>query len=275
MANIVSKRPQLQASFRELFRLAGNLGAFIRANLFVLWIGSAFVLWVFNPVEAFPYPSEVWSAAEKLYNVPTSNNLIYNTYVMLKLNVIGLAIATTASLIIAYLNVIPLFQPLNKTVQLLRYIPVVGFNLAFLTLLAIGWWMKLAMLVTGMTFFLVTSMTGVVADIPRMRYELARVLGYNDWQVFYSVVVRPTLPRMIEAVAANAAIGWIMIVAIETFNRTEGGIGSQICIYNDTNQLTQVYVYLIVIGIIAMAQDLFFSLSKRLLFPYNRIAERS
>lgn len=275
MANIVYKRHSLKDSFRELYRLTGNPGAFIRANLFVIWIGAAFVLWVFNPVEAFPFPSEVWRAAEKLYNDPTSNNLVYNTYVTLKLNVVGLAIATVASLLIAYLSVIPLFRPLNKTVQLLRYIPVVGFNLAFLTLLAIGWWMKLAMLVTGMTFFLVTSMTGVVADIPRMRYELARVLGYNDLQTLYSVVVRPTLPRMIEAVAANAAIGWIMIVAIETFNRTEGGIGSRICVYNDTNQLDQVYVYLIVIGVIAMAQDLFFSFIKRVLFPYSLIAERS
>lgn len=275
MNDIVSKRPRLKASFRELYRLAGNPGAFIRANLFVIWIGSALALWVFNPVEAFPFPSEVWRAAEKLYNDPTSNNLVYNTYVTLKLNIVGLAIAIPLSLLLSYLSVIPLFQPVNKAAQALRYIPVIGFNLIFLTLFAIGWWMKVAMLVTGMTFFLVTSMTGVVADIPRMRYELARVLGYNDWQVFYSVVVRPTLPRMIEAVAANAAIGWIMIVAIETFNRTEGGIGSRICIYNDTNQLPEAYTYLIVIGMIAMAQDLFFSLSKRLLFPYSRIAERS
>lgn len=33
---------------------------------------------------------------------------------------------------------------------------------------------------------------------------------------------------------------------------SEGGIGSQICIHNDTDQLAQVYAYLILIGVIAV-----------------------
>jgi ABC-type nitrate/sulfonate/bicarbonate transport system permease component len=163
----------------------------------------------------------------------------------------------------------------QQTVQWLRYIPIVGFNLVFLTLFTIGWPMKVAMLTTGMTFFLVTSMTGVIAAIPRMRYELAKVLGYRDWQVFHSVVMRPTLPQMIEMIAQNAAIGWVMITAIETYNRTEGGIGSQIYAYSSTNQLPEVYAYLLIIGAIAVLEDWFFVLLKRLLFPHSLIAERA
>jgi NitT/TauT family transport system permease protein len=118
-------------------------------------------------------------------------------------------------------------------------------------------------------------MTGVVGAIPRMKYELAKVLGYNDWQVFYSVVMRPTLPQMLEMVAQNAAIGWVMITAIETYNRTEGGIGSQIYSYSATNNLAGVYAYLMIIGVIAVLEDLFFSLIRRLFFPYSLIAERA
>src|SRR5262249_58579406 len=111
-----------------------------------------------------------------------------------------------------------LFQPVNKMVQWLRYIPIVGFNLVFLTLFTIGWPMKVAMLTTGMSFFLVTSMTGVIASIPRMKYELAKVLGYNDWQVFYSGIVRPPLPTMFDMIARNAPIGWWRITATEPSN---------------------------------------------------------
>jgi ABC-type nitrate/sulfonate/bicarbonate transport system permease component len=125
-----------------------------------------------------------------------------------------------------------------------------------------------------MTFFLVTSMTEVINSIPRMKYELARVLGYRDWQIFYTVVLRPTLPQMIEMVAQNAAIGWVMITAIETYNRTEGGIGSQIYAYSSTNNLPEVYGLLFIIGVIALLEDELFSLLKQLLFPYTRIAER-
>jgi NitT/TauT family transport system permease protein len=263
-------------SFSEAHRVYGRLGAFARSGLLLIWIALFLAVWFINPIKALPSPYEVFAAFGKLWSHEnTSQGLVYNVYVTLKLNVVGLLYSSLISLVIAYLSVIPIFYPFNKMVQWLRYIPIIGFNLVFLTLFAIGWPMKVAMLTTGMTFFLVTSMTSVIAAIPRLKYELAKVLGYNDWQVFYSVVVRPTLPQMIDMIAQNAAIGWVMITAIETYNRTEGGIGAQIYAYNSTNNLAEVYAYLIVIGIIAVVEDGLFFLIKRLLFPYSVIAERA
>jgi ABC-type nitrate/sulfonate/bicarbonate transport system permease component len=80
---------------------------------------------------------------------------------------------------------------------------------------------------------------------------------------------------MIDVIAQNAAIGWVMITAIETYNRTEGGIGSQIYAYSSTNNLPEVYAYLLIIGIIAITEDWLFYFIKRLLFPYSVIAERA
>jgi NitT/TauT family transport system permease protein len=268
----VGKAPN---SFSEILRVCGNVGSFVRANLIALWLLLLLLLWIFNPIKALPYPSEVLNAFKSMWSAQGSGGLVYNVWVTLKLNIVGLFYSSVISLAIAYLSVIPLFQPFNKIVQWLRYLPIVGFNLVFLTLFTIGWPMKVAMLTTGMTFFLVTSMTGVIAAIPKLKYELARVLGYNDWQLFLSVVVRPTLPQMIDMIAQNAAIGWVMITAIETYNRTEGGIGSQIYAYSSTNQLAEVYAYLFIIGLIAVLEDWFFALLKRLLFPYSQIAERA
>ncbi|HEX8474275.1 MAG TPA: ABC transporter permease subunit [Pyrinomonadaceae bacterium] len=262
-------------AYTKALRLYGTPGAFVRANLIVIWLAMLVAVWVFNPIKALPYPSEVGQAFRNLWNLQGSQGLVYNTYVTLKLNVVGLLYSTIISVLIAYMSVLPIFQPFNKMVQWLRYLPIVGFNLVFLTLFTIGWPMKVAMLTTGMSFFLVTSMTGVIASIPRMKYELARVLGYNDWQTFYSVVVRGTAPQMIDVIAQNAAIGWVMITAIETYNRTEGGIGSQIYAYSSTNNLPAVYAYLIVIGIIAVIEDWLFLLLKRGLFPYSTVAERA
>jgi NitT/TauT family transport system permease protein len=258
-----------------MVRVYGSLGAFARSNLVIVWIGLLLAVWFFNPIKALPFPREVLRAFGHMWSAAGGQGLLYNVYVTLKLNIVGLGYAAIISLAIAYLSVIPLFQPVNKMVQWLRYIPIVGFNLVFLTLFTIGWPMKVAMLTTGMSFFLVTSMTGVIASIPRMKYELAKVLGYNDWHVFYSVIVRPTMPAMIDMIAQNAAIGWVMITAIETYNRTEGGIGSQIYAYSSTNNLAEVYAYLLIIGVIAAAEDWLFKLIKRLMFPYSLIAERA
>ncbi len=263
------------SSFSEIVRVYGAVGALPRTYLMIGWIAIFLLLWFFNPIKAMPYPSEVLAAFQKMWNAPGSSGLVYNVYVTLKLNIVGIFISSIISLIIAYLSVIPIFQPFNKFVQWLRYIPIVGFNLLFLTLFSIGWSMKVAMLTVGMSFFLVTSMTSVIVSIPKLKYELARVLGYNDWHVFYSVVVRPTLPAMIDMIAQNAAMGWVMITAIETFNRTEGGIGSQIYAYTSTNQLAEVYAYLFIIGAIAIIEDGLLALIKRVLFPYSLIAERA
>lgn len=271
----LSKESSFQTHIREIVRVFGEPNRLIRLVLFLIWVAAFFVVWLMNPVQGIPYPSEVLHAFKRMWALNDEKNLIYNVYVTLKLNVVGLFYASLISLIFSYISVMPLLRPVNQMMQWFRYLPIVAFNLVFLALFTIGWSMKVAMLTVGMAFFLITSMTGVIANIPKQKFELARVLNYSDWKVFYTVVFRPTLPQMIDMVAQNAAMGWIMIVAIETFNRTEGGIGAQIFSYSSTNQLAEVYVYLFIIGIIAVVEDQLFVLMKRILFPYTKIAERA
>jgi ABC-type nitrate/sulfonate/bicarbonate transport system permease component len=259
----------------EIFRILGEPSRMFRAYLFIFWIAVIFLFWMFTPIQGMPYPSEVWTAFQRMFALEDSNNLIYNTWVTVKLNIVGLFFATIVSLLIAYLSCLPLLQPLNQIMQWFRYLPIVAFNLVFLSIFTIGFSMKVAMLSAGMAFFLITSMTAVIGQIPQLKYELVRVLNYSDWKTFWTVVVRPTLPAMIDVVAQSAAMGWVMIVAIETFNRTEGGIGASIYSYSATNQKAEVYVYLVIIGIIAILEDQFFYLLKRILFPYTTIAERA
>lgn len=266
-----------QNLFRETFRFCGEPARFMRANLFVIWIVILFLFWMFTPIQGIPYPSEVLTAFQRMFasEANDTSNLVYNTWTTLKLNIVGLFFASVVSLLIAYFSVLPILQPLNQILQWFRYLPIVAFNLVFLSIFTIGWSMKVAMLSTGMAFFLITSMTAEIGQIPKLKYELARVLNYGDFKVFWTVVLRPTLPAMIDIVAQSAAMGWVMIVAIETFNRTEGGIGAAIYSYSSTNQKAEVYVYLIIIGIIAILEDQFFYWLKRILFPYTTISERA
>jgi ABC-type nitrate/sulfonate/bicarbonate transport system permease component len=262
---------------KEIFRILGEPGKIFRAYLFVFWLIVLFLFWTFTPINGMPYPSEVWAAFQRMFSSEANDtsNLVYNTWVTLQLNIFGLLLASLISLFVAYLSCLPFLQPLNQVLQWFRYLPIVAFNLVFLSIFTIGWSMKVAMLTAGMAFFLITSMTAEIGQIPLLKFELARVLKYSDWKTFWTVVVRPTLPAMIDIVAQSAAMGWVMIVAIETFNRTEGGIGAAIYSYSATNQKAEVYVYLIIIGIIAILEDQFFYWLKRILFPYITIAERA
>ena len=258
----------------QAFRILGAPSRFVRANLMLIWLAVIFLFWLTSPANAVPHPSEIWQAFQRMWHLETQANLVYNIYLTLKLNIFGLFWAVLVSLIISYISIIPLLKPLNQMVQWLRYIPIVSFNLIFLFIFGIGSGIKIAMFAAGISFFLITGMTAEINAVPRLKFELARVLNYSDWRVFYSVVCRPTLPAMIDLIAQNAAIGWIMIVTIESFNRTEGGIGAQICGYTETNQQPEIYVYLLIIGIIAVLEDQFFVWIKRLLFPYTKIQEK-
>lgn len=278
MTEQIKKTSQADDSPSEImnvFRVLGEPPRMFRAYLFIFWLAVLFLFWMFTPIQGMPYPSEVWAAFQRMYSLEDTNNLIYNTWITVRLNIVGLFFATIISLFIAYLSCLPLLQPLNQILQWFRYLPIVAFNLVFLSIFTIGFSMKVAMLTAGMAFFIITSMTAEIGRIPKLKFELARVLNYGDWKTFWTVVVRPTLPAMIDIVAQSAAMGWVMIVAIETFNRTEGGIGASIFSYSATNQKAEVYVYLIIIGVIAILEDQFFYWLKRIVFPYTTIAERA
>ncbi len=83
----------------EIFRILGAPSRIFRAYLFVFWIAVMFFFWTFTPIQGMPYPSEVWEAFQRMFaSNEWTNNLIYNTWVTLKLNIVGLFYATIISL---------------------------------------------------------------------------------------------------------------------------------------------------------------------------------
>jgi hypothetical protein len=82
------------SAYFQAVRLQGDPGFFVRANLLVLWLAAFALFWLFNPIKALPYPSELWRALGQMWSAPGSQGLVYNTYVTLKLNVVGLFYST-------------------------------------------------------------------------------------------------------------------------------------------------------------------------------------
>lgn len=238
------------------------------------WLVILCGIWVSQPIPTLPTPSAIYTAFLRLVKTQGSDNLLYNVYVTLSLQLWSLFYATIISLIFAYTSRLKFIAPFNFFVQILRYIPIVGFTLLFYAFFDIGFNMKVAMLTVGLTFFLTTSMTSYLDSIPKLNYELARTLGYSNWQIFTSVVFRPSWPMMLEALRQNAAMGWLMTVSVETFNRTQGGMGAMIQIYSGSNQIPEVYVYLIIIGVISFIQDQITLRSQGFIAPYTLIKER-
>ena len=256
---------------RTFLRVNGRVTPTMRRAIVAFWVGLALLLWCFSPIRALPTPLEI---AEAIREMHWENELVRNLGLSLKLNVYGLALATAISLPISYLTVLPLFRPLTQGVAIARYLPIAGFSLIFMILFGTGFGLKLALLTAGISYFLVTALVSRIRAIPRSAYDHARVLGYNDWQVFTTVVVRGTLHDVLEIIGQNSAIGWGMIVFIEAINKSEGGIGAMIQTFFGVFNLPKTYGCVLIIGFVAFAQDLLFQLAKRVLFPYSVLEDR-
>lgn len=254
-----------------LLRVNGRVTPTMRRAVVAFWVGAALLLWFFSPIKALPTPVEI---AEAIRDMHWNNALVRNLGLSLQLNVYGLLLSTLISLPVSYLTVLPLFRPLTMGVAVARYLPIAGFSLIFMILFGTGFGLKLALLTAGTSYFLVTALVARIATIPRSAYDHARVLGYDDWQVFTTVVVRGTLHDALEIIGQNSAIGWGMIVFIEAINKSEGGIGAMIQVFFGMFNLPKSYGCLLIIGAVAFAQDLLFQLAKRVFFPYSALEDR-
>lgn len=236
-----------------------------------LWIIIAFQLavflaiWIYSPFKVLPQPDEVLRALPDLwFNYGLSREL----WTSLMLNLEALAFSLVISLFLSYLTVLPFFRPIALAISKGRFLGLIGLTVLFTLTLGGGRPLKLSLLVFGMTVFYVTSMAAVVLEIPRERFDHARTLRMNEWQVVWEVVVLGTFDKAIEVLRQNAAIGWMMLTMVEGIARSEGGIGAMLLNFNKHFQLDKVFAIQIMILLIGLLQDYGIGALQRLLCPY-------
>lgn len=259
---------------KKSFKLFGEPNTVTMVLWYTLLVLGVFSVWQFQNLQGIPKPVDVLKAFNVLLRMSGGDSLLWNIYISLKLIIISTLYASVISLIFSYLGVFKALVPLNRFIQVLRYIPVIGFTLVFYHMFPIGFVMKEAMMVAGLTFFFVTSMTATVNSVTKMQFELGKSLGLKERSIFKRVFFDPTVPSIIDTIRTNAPMTWLMLVAVENFNRTEGGMGAKIGIYNSSNQLDKVFAYLFIIAIFALLFELIAYGTKRLFFPWTLIQER-
>ena len=145
---------------------------------------------------------------------------------------------------------------------------LVGWSLAFTLMFGGGHYLKVALLVFGMSVFFVTSMASIVASIPKERFDHARTLRMNEWRILWEVVVLDTLAEAWECMRQNAAIGWMMLTMVEGLSRSEGGIGVLLLSQNKFFKLDGIAAIQLTVLLLALFQDTFLGLAQKFLFPY-------
>ncbi|HVT04285.1 MAG TPA: nitrate ABC transporter permease [Thermoanaerobaculia bacterium] len=245
-----------------------TISSAVMRTIIAVQVAIAFAIWILSPFKVLPRPAEVAAALQNLW---MTEGLAHELWTSFAMNLEALGLTVIISLGLAYLTVIPLFRPIATAISKGRFLGLIGLTFVFTLMVGGGRPLKIALLVFGMTVFFVTSMASVVAEIPREKFDHARTLRMNEWQVVWEVVILGTADQAFEVFRQNAAIGWMMLTMVEGISRSEGGIGAMLLNQNKHFHLAEVFAIQFMILLLGLFQDFAIGTLKSAFCPWSEM----
>ncbi len=237
--------------------------------LIVGWIISTLLFWTFvlpNASKLIPSPIEVAHAGLIAWNQGIVAQLISSIFTSLS----AIFFSMLIGLGLAYLSTFPIFAAPVQAIGSMRVMSLTGILFIFVLATPNGYWLKVATLTFSIVVFLVNSMLQVIDDIPQSKFDHARTLGMNQFQVLYEVVVRGTLANAFDVIRMTAAMAWMMLTAVEANARSDGGIGiTLIELARQSNYAGILFVQFLIL-VVGIGQDQFIQFTKSVVCPYTK-----
>jgi NitT/TauT family transport system permease protein len=239
------------------------------ATIWAGWAVLALAAWAVGSAVLLPSPLQVLSAVGGLVR---DDGLLYELlFHSMKVNVEAILLSTLISLVVSWLSVVAAVRPLSVVVGKARFLSLPGLVVVFTMALGSGEALKVALLTFGMAVYQVTSMSSVIAGIPRSEFDQARSLRMGDWRAVWEIVILGRASDAFEATRQSAAMGWGMLTMVECLVRSQGGVGVLMKDYGDHYQLEKVFAVLLVVCLLGTLQDLSISGGQSLFCPYSRL----
>ncbi len=146
-------------------------------------------------------------------------------------------------------------------------LPPLGYYMLLVLWLGIGESSKIVLLfLTGFPV-MVVSASAAVRNVQQNHLRVARSLGLNERQVFWSVIFPSTLPALFTAARLTIGVTFGSLVAAEIVAATRG-LG--FVILNSSQYLRTEYVFMgiLIVGVIAMILDKLASTVERWVVPW-------
>jgi NitT/TauT family transport system permease protein len=229
---------------------------------------SFLLLWMFSPFVFLPTQGETLHALGELWGEGLGSELI----VSFTLNLEAIGLASLLSLILAYLTVIPFFQPMVVFVSKLRFLSLVGLTFFFTLAANNGHELKLYLLIFSISVFYVTSMADVLNSIPKVQFDLARTLRMGPWRIVWEVIILGQMDKVFDVTRQNAAMGWMMLTMVEGMSRSDGGVGAMLLNQNKHFHLAAVLAIQGTILLFGLGQDYAIGIMKNIFCPYALIS---
>lgn len=182
---------------------------------------------------------------------------------------IGLAISTAITLVLGLvLGVLPLARAgLGALVSAIAVIPPMAVLPILFITLGLGETAKIALIVLGVTPFMVRDLAGHVSAIPEEQMVKAQTLGASTWQIALRVALPQAMPRLLESLRLSLGPAWVFLISAEAI-AADVGLGYRIFLVRRYLAMDIILPYVAWIGLLAVTFDLALTALNRRLYPW-------
>jgi NitT/TauT family transport system permease protein len=249
------------------WRLAEDIPRPLSTGLMIASILLPLLLWwgvtTFGTIDPkfLPSPAKVVEAFERLW---ASGDLQKDTIASLWRVGSGFGLAVLFSVPVGVLmgsfsSIRALLEPLFG---LVRYMPAPAFIPLLILYLGIGEEPKIMLIFIGVFFFNALMVMDTVKFVPKDLIEATYMLGGNRRETLMQVILPHVVPGILDACRINLAAAWQLVIVSELIAATEG-LGRRISVAGRFLRTDEIFVGLIVIGVIGLAFDLMFQYALR------------
>lgn len=216
--------------------------------------------------QLFPPPLKVFTALWVLF--AEQNFLADVLQSVLRILVsygIAIAIALPLGLLMGTFPIVEAF--LNPLVSPFRYLPAPSFIPLLLMWLGTGDEQKIALLVLGVVWFLITLIMDNTQAVKIELIETAKTLGAGKRNILRTVIFRAALPNIVDTFRQMLAVSWTYLVIAEIVAATNG-IGAVMMRAKRFVHVDEIMAGILVIGMLGLLFDTVLRVLHWQLFPY-------
>lgn len=197
-----------------------------------------------------------------------------DTFASLERLLIGVAISALIGLSVGLINGgLPLIRAkLSPLVTVVSLIPPMAILPILFIAFGTGEAAKIALIVIGVTPFLIRDLQGHALRLPDEQLIKAQTLGGNSWQILVRVLLPQLTPRLLNATRLALGTAWLFLIAAEAIAAQEG-LGYRIFLVRRYLSMDVILPYVAWITLLAFLLDQLLARTSRLAFPWYHAQE--
>lgn len=250
---------ELLIPFKTVTRRQRQIGTFIIFSMFL-------ILWETSGNVYVPSLVNIGKAFVKLFSEGLLDDFLKSMIFCFK----TILYSTITAYIIAVMSVFPVFSTFCSMLRKFRFLPSTGLSLLFIKMTDGVEGQMTAMMVFGITTYLVDSMVSVALSINHDEVNYAKSLRLSRWQMLREILIYGRSSEMFKAVISNFAMAWMLLSSVENIAKSSGGVGVFLADAAKNFKYDKIYAIQILILFTGMSIDFVLDTTRRWLLPFSK-----